>query len=288
MLPLDDSLWKKLDDAHRDRDIPALLSGLVEAWNDETANSLFWDCLCHQETCYGATYAAIPHLLKIAEPDANQRQRLQIALFSGFVTCCAFDPARSLNGGIGDESLPGLPRTIEGWDRKLDAFRGLLASFENPKRPTSQYEQAELLPRCRKVLATEPVHTHDLERIEAIGAEFLSIVPLIRAVCQRALLENLQDEFAVQYLLSGIASADGLLGLARLLHDGVDGWCRCSSCNEVHRYILFGARVAIYSNDENAARDFDDGAPSRSDGFVVPAGNGEASDTRVAASQTRS
>jgi hypothetical protein len=28
MLPLNDALWKKLDDAHRDRDIPELLSRL--------------------------------------------------------------------------------------------------------------------------------------------------------------------------------------------------------------------------------------------------------------------
>jgi hypothetical protein len=58
MLPLNDPLWKKLDDAHRDRDIPRLLFKLSEAWDDETAKSLFWDCLCHQGTCYGATYAA--------------------------------------------------------------------------------------------------------------------------------------------------------------------------------------------------------------------------------------
>jgi hypothetical protein len=55
MLSLKDPLWKKLDDAHRDRDIPVLLSGLAKTWNDETVNSLFWDCLCHQETCFGAT-----------------------------------------------------------------------------------------------------------------------------------------------------------------------------------------------------------------------------------------
>jgi hypothetical protein len=36
MLPLNDLLWKKLDDAHRDRDIPELLSRLAKAWDDET------------------------------------------------------------------------------------------------------------------------------------------------------------------------------------------------------------------------------------------------------------
>jgi hypothetical protein len=39
MLSLKDRLWKKLDDAHCDRDIPALLSGLAKMWSDEAANS---------------------------------------------------------------------------------------------------------------------------------------------------------------------------------------------------------------------------------------------------------
>ena len=109
MLPLNDSLWKKLDDAHRDRDIPRLLFGLSEAWDDEIANSLFWDCLCHQGTCYGATYAATPHLLKIAQPENNRRQRFEIALFAGFVVHRAL---KSWQDGQGeDEALPGLPET---------------------------------------------------------------------------------------------------------------------------------------------------------------------------------
>ena len=41
MLDLNDPLWKKLDAAFRDQDIPRLLSQLAEAWNDEKANSLF-------------------------------------------------------------------------------------------------------------------------------------------------------------------------------------------------------------------------------------------------------
>jgi hypothetical protein len=82
-LPLNDPLWKKLDDAHRDRDIAELLSEIADSWNEQTVNSLLFDCLCHQETCYGATYAAIPHLLNIAEPERNRHQRREIALFAG-------------------------------------------------------------------------------------------------------------------------------------------------------------------------------------------------------------
>jgi hypothetical protein len=45
--------------------------------------SLLFDDLVHQEGCYGASYAAIPHLLKIAEPEESRRQRWEIAFFVG-------------------------------------------------------------------------------------------------------------------------------------------------------------------------------------------------------------
>jgi hypothetical protein len=286
MLPLSDPLWKKLDDAHRDRDIPALLSGLAETWDDEEAKSLLWDCLCHQETCYGATYGAIPHLLKIAQPDGSRQQRLDIALFVGFVARCALVPSRRQSDEVDSDSLPGLPRTIEEWDRKLDCFRSLVAMFEDPNRtrsPYSHYEQAELLPRYRKLLALEPVHAGDLEKIGSIRADFFAALPAIRAVCERALLENLHEEFAVLSLLGGIAAADGLVDLACLFNFGADGRLQCSSCGGAYQYMLFGDRVAVYADDERALRDYNDSAPSRSDGFIVPVGSGESPDTRITA-----
>jgi hypothetical protein len=282
MLPLNDPLWKKLDDAHRDRDIPELLSGLTETWSDETAKSLFWDCLCRQETCYGATYAAIPHLLKIAEPEKNRHQRLEIALFTGFVALCVLDPRRGSNGEFEGDLLPGLPQTLDAWDRKLDCFRGLAANLDDPD--ISHYERTVLLPRFKKMLAIEPVHAGDLQKIESIRADFYSALPTIRSVCERTLLENLHDKDAVSYMLSGIAAADGLLNLARLLHYGSEGWFRCSRCEWRYQYILFGDRVAIYADENSspilprpdsgegrALRDFKEHAPSRSDGFVAPA-----------------
>jgi hypothetical protein len=293
MLELSDPLWKKLDDAHRDRNIPKLLSELAETWNDETANSLLWACLCHQETCYGATYAVVPHLLKIAHPESNRHQRFEIALFLGFVALCALDPRHGLNE---NQPLQGLPLTLNAWDRALDCYRNLVAAFEDRNRPSSAYEQNELLPRYKKILEIEPVNAGDLGKIKSIGAEFFSALPAIRAVCERALLENLQDNNAFSYLLSGIAAADGLLDLARLLVYGSEGLFRCLSCDWGYEYILFGDRIAIYA-DENthpiaptppasegrALRDFKEHAPSRSDGFVVPARDNEVFELRVAA-----
>jgi hypothetical protein len=228
MLSLDDSLWKKLDDAHRDRDIPELLSEIAGIWNEETVNSLLWDRLCHQETCYGATYAAIPHLLHIAQPKCNRHQRLEIALFAGFVVLCTLEDRRR-EGRNG--ALPGLPETLDEWDRKLDCFRGLVASCENTDRIGSAYERNVLLPRWKRVLTIAPVNADDLAKVQAIKARFVASLPMIKAVCERALLENLQHEHTVQYLLSGAAAAGGVLSLARLLNYGAEGLLQCASCD---------------------------------------------------------
>ena len=65
--------------------VPTLLSALAVSWSDETANKLLWGELWHQNTCCGGTYAAVLHLLKIAEPEESGRQRLEITLFLGQV-----------------------------------------------------------------------------------------------------------------------------------------------------------------------------------------------------------
>jgi len=122
VLPLSDPLWRKLDDAHRDRDIPDVLRTLSLDWDEEVADSLFWDCLCHQDTCYGATYASVPHLLDIAKQPPAKGAVESIAQFLGHVSMVAFQ-----DGGRSEShSLPqGLPLDLAAWDRKLDPYRSL-------------------------------------------------------------------------------------------------------------------------------------------------------------------
>jgi hypothetical protein len=108
MLELYDPSWDKLGEH-----VPRMLSGLAASSDDEAAKSLLFDDLCHQATCYDATYAAIPRrLLKIAEPEENRRQRQEIAFFLGFVALSA--RARHQQG-LGE--LQGLPETLEARDR---------------------------------------------------------------------------------------------------------------------------------------------------------------------------
>ncbi|MDB5576213.1 MAG: hypothetical protein JWR80_1389 [Bradyrhizobium sp.] len=285
MLPLNDPLWKKLDDAHRDRDIPQLLSRLSEAWDDKMANSLFWDCLCHQGTCYGATYAATPHLLKIAQAENNRHQRLEIALFAGFVVHCALKARQDDRSE--DQALPGLPETPEEWDRKLDCYRDLLANLQNAGRHISHYERTELLPRYRKVLRAGTVVRADMDRIRAIKVEFLSALPMVREICERALRENLRNENAMVPLLGGVAATEGHIDLSNLLYQGKEGSLRCTHCNWRYDYVPFGNQVALYAEqgppisgahggaDSPLLLDFKEGAASRSDGFIVPAEDGQ-------------
>ena len=81
MLDLNDPLWDKLETMYGNEHVPTSLSALAASWNGETASTLLWGELWHQNSCCGATYAAVPHLLKIAEPQENRHQRLEIAYF---------------------------------------------------------------------------------------------------------------------------------------------------------------------------------------------------------------
>lgn len=72
MLSLDDKEWLELEDAYGSaQNIPSLLSA-VEADPSPKRNAeqepwfSLWSALCHQDTVYSASFAAVPHLLRIA------------------------------------------------------------------------------------------------------------------------------------------------------------------------------------------------------------------------------
>ena len=131
-----------------------------------------------------------------------------------------------------------------------------------------------------------------IQGILSIGAEFLSALPAIKAVCERAHIENLQDEDAALHLLSGIAAADQLLNLAWLLNYGAEGLFNCPSCHWRYTYQLLGDRVAIYA-DENAPvpsagadrvlLDFKEHAPARCDGFIEPVADNQTFEPQITA-----
>ena len=75
MLPLDDKLWSVLATAYGDaRRVPKLLGDLEgdrDSWEWSAPWSLdpwgsVWESLCHQGDAYSASYAAVPHVVRMA------------------------------------------------------------------------------------------------------------------------------------------------------------------------------------------------------------------------------
>jgi hypothetical protein len=72
MLPLDDPRWKELQHAYGDAaDVPDMLRALASSTGPKTGCQdepwfSLWSSLCHQGDVYTASYAAVPHIVKIA------------------------------------------------------------------------------------------------------------------------------------------------------------------------------------------------------------------------------
>lgn len=281
-LPLDDPLWHKLDDAHRNRDMADALRKLGASWDAEGAASVFWDHLCHQDTCYGATYAAIPHMLGVAVRSAEARE--DIAGFLGHVARVAFT-AGGCRGE--DSSIPqGLPLDLRAWDRKLDTYRSLaeharrdLADPPNltldfdkdmeselsdvlasvsvrleemgiEKPSPEQFQQPDPqadLDRYEEILARPPVDADDLIILAQIRDTFYAALPKIADLCADVYLAIDTDErFS---MLAGVAAGMQDRGLAELLDHGTDaGHLNCTQCGWGYVSIRFSDCLGLYAD----------------------------------------
>jgi hypothetical protein len=100
MLALDSSRWHELWHARGDgNDIPALLRqlevqrSLSPSQTEENLWDLLWDRLEHQFTVYDASYAAVPHLIRIAAlSDKNPH-------YSYFLLPAAIEISRAMGYG---------------------------------------------------------------------------------------------------------------------------------------------------------------------------------------------
>ncbi len=73
MIPLDSSRWSELEHAYGSAaDIPALLAQL-ESFPASDGDSepwfTLWSALCHQNDVYPASFAAVPHIIRILASD---------------------------------------------------------------------------------------------------------------------------------------------------------------------------------------------------------------------------
>lgn len=77
MLPLDDARWSTLSDAYGGASgIPKLLADAARLPEDNGAQSepyvSLWSALCHQGDVYSASYAALPHLVRVIEENPRK------------------------------------------------------------------------------------------------------------------------------------------------------------------------------------------------------------------------
>ncbi len=268
MLQLSDPLWCKLNTAYGfGKDIPLGLVALAEHWDEEAARDLMHGELIHQETCYGATYAAAPYLLKLAQPDSNVVQRMDIAVFLGHLVLCAF--RRSGQEAPATGSLNGLALTLESWEKTRDPYRS------GPGQGAGQRKSAG---HC-EIMDLELPSDAELRKFEDIRDSFMALLPDIGSLCERTFHEHSDDEYIPRYLLSSIAATEGLTELARLLDSGEDGSFTCAACGTGIDYILFGDFMALYFENseggpahtqeaDRALRDWQEGEAKRADGLV--------------------
>ncbi|MEM7634429.1 MAG: hypothetical protein AAF299_07705 [Pseudomonadota bacterium] len=268
MLALSDPLWCKLNTAYGfAKDIPLGIVALAERWDEEAAGDLMHGELIHQETCYGATYAAAPYLLKLAQPDDNVVQRMDIAVFLGHLALCAF--SRPEKGARTSDSLNGLALNLECWEQTRDPYRS------KPAQGAGQ----QMSKNHRDIMDLEPPSDDELRKFEDIRDSFLAVLPDIGSLCERTFHEHSDDEYIPRYLLSGIAAVGKRTELAQLLDSGEDGSFRCAACGTSIDFILFGDLMALYFDNsdggpahtqeaDRAMLDWQEGEAKRADGMV--------------------
>ncbi|MEM8787821.1 MAG: hypothetical protein AAGE76_06140 [Pseudomonadota bacterium] len=256
MIPLNDPVWRKLYTAHGYEDVPAMLAQMRDEFDEDTKDFLY-DSLVHQETCYPATYAAVPHLLDIARTQTEARPADVIASALAWVIVC------SVEDHTDDPPFPqGLPRTPKDWARAVDWF----------DRSGSASTRAGM----------------DMEAILRIGSDWYASVPQIGQLCTDRLKSGRKTDEMAAGLLMGVIAADGDADRARVLENQGDGWVGCMYCGATHHFLDFEDRRAIYPDTASgmeavaiptSARlqqpdmlDFKAGAPDRASTFATPAG----------------
>src|SRR5438045_5631562 len=105
MISLDSNTWAVLSHAYGSAaDVPILLRGL-ETYPECSANEepyqTLWSSLCHQGDVYTASYAAVPHILALAQ--ANPR----LATYDYLLLPTSIEIARATGRG------PKVPQELE-------------------------------------------------------------------------------------------------------------------------------------------------------------------------------
>jgi hypothetical protein len=130
MIPLDSTEWSQLSHAYGNADdIPGLLTDLESMPPDEGSEAepyfSLWSALCHQGDVYTASYAALPHLVRLM----NSTEQVPVSLLL-LVTC--IEIARLQGRG------PDLPTNLE------PSYRSGLEQLPGIVSKLSQYSWDDL------------------------------------------------------------------------------------------------------------------------------------------------
>lgn len=113
LLPLDSPRWAALDDAYGRADkLPALLRSLREG--DGSVLGDIVGAICHQGSIYGASYAALPHLVEAARSMPPSALRNEILIFVGMIRSSRDDRSREAPADdVARAFEEAIPRALE-------------------------------------------------------------------------------------------------------------------------------------------------------------------------------
>lgn len=87
MLPLTDpDTWKQLENPYgNSADLPALIAELEKSFSTEILNEICWEYIYHQNSLYEATFATIPHLIRICEKSTDPNFKMAAFMNMGVI-----------------------------------------------------------------------------------------------------------------------------------------------------------------------------------------------------------
>jgi hypothetical protein len=171
MLSLDDPRWRSLSHAYGEAsDIPGLLRQLETAAAPEQYRSepwfSLWSALCHQSDVYLASYAAVPHFVRLCQ-GASQGGRIELLHLVAWIEACrhrsAAPPIPEDLAGAYHDAIARLPALIatcfeQVWDDGTSRILAgaLVIAKGNPRLGMAilDFDTEIQCPECDAVFAT--------------------------------------------------------------------------------------------------------------------------------------
>lgn len=115
MLPLDDPRWSALLDAYgASSGIPKLLAEAEKLPEDSGGDTepyfSLWSALCHQGDVYSASYAAVPHLVRIVEENPGKFRWSLLSLVQAIETARSEGRGAAMPDDLNEPYLKALAR----------------------------------------------------------------------------------------------------------------------------------------------------------------------------------